>query len=130
MFSEYMRKIDRTSGRNLLFIAAALVIVCQLVAMALVADGQVKKAEIRESQLSFQRVAMARCFEVKSRFDRDSCMQQVNAEAGNAAPVVSVVSASSDSADESPSRQRVGEQASAFGSSPETTRGLIPVAFN
>lgn len=130
MFSDHLRKVDHTSGRTLLLIAAALVIVCQLVAMALVADGQVKKAELRESQLNFQRVALARCFEVNTRPDRHSCMQQASADTNNSAPATGFVSASADTTDEVPSGRWSGTQANAFGATPQATRGLISVAFN
>lgn len=79
MFSEHLRKIDTIGSRNLFFVAGALVIVCQLVAMAMVADGQVKKAEMRESTLTAQSLAMAQCFETSVRFDRQSCLVQSRA---------------------------------------------------
>ena len=77
MFSDHLQKIDRSSGRNLFVIAGALVILCQLVAMAIVADGQVKKAELRESQMTSQRVALAQCFENTFGSARSSCMREV-----------------------------------------------------
>lgn len=52
MLSDHLKKIDRTSSRNLFLIASVLVIVCQLVAMALVAGSQVQRAELRESRLT------------------------------------------------------------------------------
>ncbi len=63
MFSDHLPKIDQTSGRNLFVIAGALVMVCQLVAMVVVTDGQVKKAEVRESQMQSQRLVLAQCLE-------------------------------------------------------------------
>ena len=85
MLSKQFQKIERTSSRNLFLIAAGLVIVCQLVAMALVADGQVKKASLREAQISAQNVALASCFETGSRFDRSNCMRQLQADNPSAA---------------------------------------------
>ena len=130
MFSDHMRKIDTISGRTLLMLAAGLVIVCQLIAMALVADGQVKKAELRESNLNSQRLAMARCFEVNPRSDRDSCLMQASADTASTAPEGRVVSVLRGIADEMPSKRWSGAQASAFGESPQATRSLMPVAFN
>ena len=130
MFSDHMRKIDTTSGRTLLMLAAVLVIVCQLIAMALVADGQVKKADLRESNLNSQRMAMARCFEVNPRFDRDSCLQQASVDTASAVPEGRVVSVLRDTPDEMPPKRWSGTQASAFGDSPQVTRSLMPVAFN
>ena len=80
MLADQFQKIERTSSRNLLLIAAGLVIICQLVAMAMVADGQVKKAELREAQIAAQNVALANCFETSPRFDRSSCMQQLQVQ--------------------------------------------------
>ena len=80
MFSEQLQKIERTSSRNLFLIAAVLVIFCQLVAMAMVADGQVKKAALREAQLSAQNVASASCFETSAKFDVNNCVRQLQAE--------------------------------------------------
>ena len=63
MFSDHLPKIDQTAARNLMVIAGALVMVCQVVAMVMVADGQVKKAEARESQMQSQRLVVAQCLE-------------------------------------------------------------------
>ncbi|MCY1168407.1 MAG: hypothetical protein V4455_11475 [Pseudomonadota bacterium] len=76
MLSDHLQKIDRTSSRNLFLIASVLVIVCQLVAMALVAGSQVQRAELRESRLTAQNIAMAKCLEASARFDRQACMLQ------------------------------------------------------
>lgn len=76
MLSDQLQKIDRTSSRNLFLIASVLVIACQLVAMALVAGSQVEKAQLRESRLTAQNIAMAKCFEASARFDRQACTLQ------------------------------------------------------
>ena len=76
MFSDHLQKNAHNGRRLLLLIAAALVIACQLVAMALLADGQVQKAALRDAQLSSQRTAMAQCFESASRMDHDTCLVQ------------------------------------------------------
>lgn len=84
MLSDQFQKIERTSSRNLFLIAAGLVIACQLVAMAMVADGQVKKASLREAQISAQNVALASCFEASTRFDRGNCTRQLQADSSSA----------------------------------------------
>ena len=62
-------------GRGLLFFfAAALVIVGQMVAMALLAQGQVQKAALREARLTSQRIATAQCFESSWRIHSDKCL--------------------------------------------------------
>lgn len=63
MFSDHLRKVDEAPTRTLLLIAAGLVIVCQLVAMVLVADGQVEKAQMREASQASARAATAWCVE-------------------------------------------------------------------
>ena len=136
MLSDHMRTIDSTSvdstsGRTLLLIAAGLVIICQLVAMALVAEGQVKKAEIRDSQLNLQRVALARCFEASSRSDRQSCLQQAGNDVAHAEPMTTLVSSSESQADDAPANPLDRAQSTrVFGFVPQTWRGFVPVAFN
>lgn len=77
MFSDSLQKIEWTSSRNLFLIAGGLVIICQLVAMGLVVDGQVKKAEARDSELSSQRSAIAQCLETSSGSGRSRCFAMV-----------------------------------------------------
>ena len=61
MFSDHLQKIDQASGRTLLLIAGGLIIVCQLVAMVLVTQGQVEKAQARELMQANERTAIAWC---------------------------------------------------------------------
>ena len=63
MFSDHLQKIDHTSGKTMLLIAAGLVIVCQLVAMVLVSQGQVEKAQAREASQASARAALSWCVE-------------------------------------------------------------------
>ena len=63
MFSDHLRKIDDSPAKALLLITAGLVIVCQLVALVLVADGQVEKAQLREASQASARAATAWCLE-------------------------------------------------------------------
>ena len=77
MFSDHLPKIDPTARHNLFVIAAALVMVCQLVAMVVVADGQVKKAEIRESQMQSQRLVVSQCLENTKGAASSSCTAPV-----------------------------------------------------
>lgn len=75
MFSDHLRKIDEAPHRTLLFVAAALVMVCQLVAMALVAGEQVQKAQMRvDSQVSRQ-VAVASCVETSRGVAIKDCLR-------------------------------------------------------
>ena len=63
MFSDHLRVIDEAPTKTLLLIAAGLVIVCQLVAMVMVAGGQVEKAQLREASQASARAATAGCIE-------------------------------------------------------------------
>ncbi len=77
MFSDHLQIIDNAPAKKMLFVAAGLVLVCQLVAMALVAEGQVEKAHVREaSQASFQ-AAMASCIESSRGIDLNDCARLV-----------------------------------------------------
>jgi hypothetical protein len=63
MFSDHLRKIDDAPTKTLLLVAAGLVIFCQLVAMVMVADAQVEKAQLREASQASARAATAWCVE-------------------------------------------------------------------
>lgn len=76
MISDSLKKMDEMPHKSMLLVAAVLVIVCQLVAMALVVDGQVKRAEARDSALDSQRIAVFQCNESGSVATRQSCIQQ------------------------------------------------------
>ncbi len=93
MFSDHLPKIDHTSGKTLLLIAAGLVIICQLVAMVLVSQGQVEKAQAREATQASQRTATAWCLETSRGADLRGCATQqsagYSAQAADSAPVMS-----------------------------------------
>ncbi len=73
MFSDHLHIIDNAPVKKLFMVAAGLIVICQLVAMALVAEGQVEKAHLREaSQVSFQK-AMATCIANSRGIDLKDC---------------------------------------------------------
>ena len=76
MFSDHLKKIDNAPAKTLFLIAGALVIVCQLVAMALVVDGQVAKAKNRDAAFASERLAVIQCMESTMGSARHSCVQQ------------------------------------------------------
>ena len=82
MFSDHLRKIDDSRTKNLMLIAAGLVIIGQLVAMVMVADGQVEKAQLREASQVSARAATAWCVQSSLGAALNDCD-------GTAAPVVS-----------------------------------------
>ena len=79
MFSDAMQKIDTMRYKTMLGVAACLVILCQLIAMVLVVDGQVKKAEVRDTSLGSQRTAIAQCNETSPAAARQKCIEQATA---------------------------------------------------
>ena len=86
MFSDHLRKIDALPLKTLFGIAAGLVIVCQLVAMMLVVDGQVAKAKARDARQASEQMAVLQCMESSSGVARHSCLLQVQALAGSSQP--------------------------------------------
>lgn len=94
MFSDHLQKIDHTSGKTLLLIAGGLVIVCQLVAMVLVAQGQVEKAHAREASQASQRKATAWCVETSRGTELRGCTTPSSDYSAQALDHTSVLSAS------------------------------------
>jgi len=108
MFSEHLRKFDELPYKTLLMVAAGLVILCQLAAMAFVADSQVAKAKQRDEQRRAELTAIAHCMEELAGAMRNSCIQQARvvatappppaADATAKAPVFAEASASAGGA--------------------------------
>jgi hypothetical protein len=86
MLSEYLRKFHQIPRRALLWTAAGLVLLCQLVAVALVADAQVAKARIRDYQRGIEMQAIAQCIESRAGTARHRCIQQAHVLASNSFP--------------------------------------------
>lgn len=63
MFSDHLQKVDQVPQKTLWLAASGLVIVCQLVAMALVAGEQVQKAQVRDDIDASRQAAVASCVE-------------------------------------------------------------------
>lgn len=76
MFSDHLQKVNHFPKINLLVAAAGLVMVCQLAALAMVADHQVKQANVRDLQRAAQQVAMADCVERSTGATRHGCIRQ------------------------------------------------------
>ena len=86
MFSDYLKKIDEAPYKTLLWVAAGLVLVCQLAAFAFVADGQVTKARIRDFQRNAEIQAIAQCMDNAAGPARQSCIQQARVVASSSLP--------------------------------------------
>lgn len=79
MFSDHLPKIDEVPSRILFMVAAGLVLLCQLAAMALVVDGQVNLAQVRNALRISERSAVIHCMESSLGATRHSCIEQANA---------------------------------------------------
>ena len=82
MFLDHSKRTDRSSVRIFFTITGVLTILGLLAAMAILTNGEVKKAESRKSQLTTQRVALAQCFENTFGTARISCTREVNSGDG------------------------------------------------
>jgi hypothetical protein len=80
MFSDHLRKIDEAPHKTLLLVAAGLVMVCQLVAMALVAGEQVQKAQMRGDSQASRQVAVASCVETSRGVAVKDCFRLGSSE--------------------------------------------------
>ena len=86
MFSDHIKKSTRFPQTGLLMAAGALVLVCQLVAIALVADQQVQRASVRDLQRFAQQVAFADCIERSTGSAKHSCIRQSQLESNGGMP--------------------------------------------
>lgn len=77
MLSEYPQSKNRTHYRALLVGVGIAVIALQLAAMAMLASSQVTKAELRDVEISQQRIASAQCSENRSGTARLDCLPQM-----------------------------------------------------
>jgi hypothetical protein len=96
MFSDHLEIIDKLPTKKMFLVAAVLVIVCQLVAVVLVADGQVEKAQSRQaSRASFQS-ALAACFENSRGASLKTCSRLVPSDSDSALNTPPILAAESD----------------------------------
>lgn len=86
MFSDHLKKFDEIPYKTLLWVAAGLVFVCQLVAVGFVADEQVAKAKIRDYQRQTEMLAIAQCIENEAGAARHNCIQQARVAASSSLP--------------------------------------------
>jgi hypothetical protein len=81
MFSDHVKKPSRFPQAGLLVMAAGLVIVCQLIAMAMVADRQVQRAGVRDLQRVTQQLALSDCIQRSTGATRHICVRQSQQDA-------------------------------------------------
>lgn len=119
MFSDHLQKIDKLPYKALLIIAAGLVFLCQLVAMVLVVDGQVEKAQIRDAHYSSAQMVIADCSENYSGPARSRCIEQMRSE----------IASSSASEGESDARELAPSDGQRPSPVVSRVKGIIQAAF-
>jgi hypothetical protein len=116
MFSSHLPKVHTVPREYLVAGAGLLLVVGMLVGIAMVASGEVKKAELRESMLASQRIAMVQCMETLGGAELNKCIIQAQA------------------APDTVARTTLADNSGSFSRSTSvsagSSQGLIPVAFN
>ena len=79
MLPNYLRKTKDSSTKTLMLIGAGLVIAGQLIALVMLAGGQVQKAQIRDASKASERAAKAWCIESNSGSALNDCDRVSNA---------------------------------------------------
>ncbi|MDB5928435.1 MAG: hypothetical protein JWR60_142 [Polaromonas sp.] len=126
MFSEHLKKVDPVSRLGLFGVVAGLIFVCQLVALVMVANGQVQKAQHRDVQDKAAKTAMLDCAKNYSGSARTLCIDQVNV-ALNPYPSFSPAPV------ELATAQAAGQHRSATAGAPSSAangRGFMQAAFD
>ncbi len=80
MSSDPLRPVEKLPAKKMFLIAAGLVIVCQLIAMVLVARDQVQKAQHRQTSRANFQTAVAACIENSYGAALKKCASLVNGE--------------------------------------------------
>jgi hypothetical protein len=116
MFSSHLPRIHTVPREYLVAGAGLLLVVSLLVGVAMVASGQVRKAELREAMLSSQRTAMVHCLETLGGAELNKCIIQAKAS-----PEVVGRTTLADNS---------GNFSRSTSVSAGSSQGLIPVAFS
>ena len=80
MFSDHLQKVTRFSQLGLVMLAGGLVFVCQLLAMAMVADKPFQNTGVRDLQQVAPQVALADCIQHSTGPARHGCIRQSQLE--------------------------------------------------
>ena len=79
MFSTHLPKVHTVPREYLMAGGGLLLVIGMLAGIAMVASGQVQKAEQREAMLASQRIAMVQCMETLGGAELNQCIIQAQA---------------------------------------------------
>lgn len=116
MFSSHLPTVHTVPREYLFAGAGLLLVISMLVGIAMVAGGQVKKAELRESMLASQRTAIVQCMETLGGAALNKCIIQAQA--------------SPDAANRTTLAENSGSFSRSTAVSASSGQALIPVAFS
>lgn len=108
MFSSHLPKKNNLPPEYLFAGTGLLLVVALLVGIAVVASGQVRKAELRESLLASQRSAMLSCLETLGGSELNKCLIEARATQdvpGGSRPITTLADNSSSTYSRSPGVQ-------------------------
>ena len=88
MFSDQLQKMCRFPQAGLLLAASGLVVVCQLVAMAMVTGEKVQSAGVRDLQRVARQEALGDCIQRSHGPSRHGCIHQSQLESDGGEQVV------------------------------------------
>lgn len=117
MFSSHLPKIHNLPREYMYAGAGLLLVIGLLVGIAMVATGQVKKAELREAMLASQRTAAVYCLETLRGAELNKCLVQAQASPERTDRITTL-------ADNSSGLSRAATVSAG------SSQGLMPVAFN
>lgn len=120
MFTSHMPPVNQIPRQYYYLGAGVVLIVGLLVGIAVVASGEVKKAQARDTLLASQKNAMTYCVENLRGSAYNACMQQARAESYN------------DGSRTNPADTAKGGAILAGGLAPASTgsQSLMPVSFS
>lgn len=120
MFSTHMPQVNAIPREYLYLGAGAVLIVSLLAAIAMVAGGEVKKAQARDAMLASQQTAVAYCVETLRGAALSNCVRHARADMYNDG------AKSTLAGNEPTGAVLAGGQARA----PADNMGMMPVAFS
>ncbi len=123
MFSTHLPQVNAIPREYLYLGAGAVLIVSLLAAIAMVAGGEVKKAQARDAMLASQQTAVAYCVETLRGAALSNCMRHAKADVYNDG-------AKSTLAGNGPAGPAGAVMAGGQARAPADNMGMMPVSFS